>query len=76
MISAALTGADQAITVRWSSLLKRLADAADARNQIAHARTVHNAGLVNVPFGNKNTTGKAIPLGQKTQTAMRTKGMT
>jgi len=59
MISAALTGADQAITVRWSSLLKRVADAADARNQIAHARTVHNAGLVNVPFGNKNTTGKA-----------------
>jgi hypothetical protein len=59
LISAALTGANQAIADRWSHLLKRVADAADARNQIAHARTVQNAGMINVRLGNENTPGKA-----------------
>lgn len=62
MISAALTGADQALTLRWNSLLKRVTEAAEARNQIAHARTVHNGGLVGVAGGTGNAPGKAFRL--------------
>jgi hypothetical protein len=58
VISAALTGADQAIVDRWESLLKRVTAAADARNQIAHARAVHNAGMFRVQLGDENTPGK------------------
>jgi hypothetical protein len=57
LISATLTGSDQALADRWSGLLKRVAAAA-ARNQIAHARTVHNGGMINVRLGDKNTPGK------------------
>jgi hypothetical protein len=59
LISAALTGPDQALADRWSGLLKRVAAAADARNQIAHARSVHNGGMINVRLGDKNAPGKA-----------------
>jgi hypothetical protein len=58
MISAALTGADDKIAVRWSNLLKQVAAAAEARNQIAHARTVHNGGLVGVQLATDDTPGK------------------
>jgi hypothetical protein len=58
LISAALTGSDQALADRWRRLLKRVADAADARNQIAHARTVHNAGMMIVRLGDENRSGE------------------
>jgi hypothetical protein len=59
LISAALTGADQALVDRWSGLLKRVATAADARNQIAHARTVHKGGMINIRLGDNGAPGKA-----------------
>jgi len=58
MISAALKGGDRAIAVRWSNLLKRVVSAANARNQIAHARTVHHGGMIAVQLENENTPGK------------------
>jgi hypothetical protein len=60
MISAALTGAAGATVVRWDSLRKRVEDAADARNEIAHARPVHNGGMVGVYQARDNSPGKAI----------------
>jgi hypothetical protein len=62
MISAALKGADQLTVVRWDALLKRVATAQVNRNQIAHARAVHNGGLVGVQVGRENLPGKATRL--------------
>jgi hypothetical protein len=62
MISAALKGADQTTVDRWETLLKRVARAANNRNQIAHARAVHNGGLVGVQLGRENSPGKATRL--------------
>jgi len=57
MISAALTGADEPTIKRWSDLLKRVASAATARNEIAHARTVNNGGVIRVQAGGAGETG-------------------
>jgi hypothetical protein len=59
LISAALTGSDQAVADCWKQLLKRVADAAKARNQIAHAHAVHSGGMVKIHLGDENTPGKA-----------------
>jgi hypothetical protein len=59
LISAALTGFDRAVADCWKQLRKRVADAAKARNQIAHAHAVHNGGMVKIHLGDGNTPGKA-----------------
>lgn len=50
IISATLGASEQVIN-RWTVLLKRISAAANARNQIAHARPVNNGGLVCIGHG-------------------------
>jgi hypothetical protein len=51
IISATLITADDAHKERWQVLVKRVAAAAEARNQIAHASPVHHGPTVNVILG-------------------------
>ena len=51
MISEALSDAADEHRQRWETLLKRIRAAAEARNQIAHANTVHNAGGLTIQIG-------------------------
>src|ERR1700730_10402323 len=48
IITAALIGTEERYRTRWTTLRPRVAKAAEARNQIAHATPTHNAGLLHV----------------------------
>lgn len=59
IISAALTGTDKLTIERWNDLRKRVATAARARNEIAHAQTVNSGGLISVQVGKAGKVGIA-----------------
>jgi hypothetical protein len=48
IISAALIGCPEGVAEHWPKLLRRIAQAAKARNEIAHAEPVHNAGVTTI----------------------------
>jgi hypothetical protein len=51
MISEALSDVADEHQLRWQTLLKHIREAADSRNQIAHANPVHNGGRVIIELG-------------------------
>lgn len=48
LISAALSSSEMSLRDSWSKLLVRIAQAAEARNQIAHARPIHHGSPITI----------------------------
>ena len=51
MISEALSDATDEHQLRWQTLLRHIREAADSRNQIAHANPVHHASTIVIEMG-------------------------
>jgi hypothetical protein len=71
MISAGLSGADERHQRRWKQLLACIADAAKKRNEIAHARPTHNAGLIRVILSQDSSISPEITQAEKARMELR-----